>query len=705
MTATEQRSGGTPAVSSAEDAKPAGFRPDVQALRAIAVLAVVLNHLWPTRLTGGYVGVDIFFVISGFLISSHLDREILRTRRVRLGRFYARRVRRLLPAAFLVLVFSVVAAYFVLPYPRWAATGQEAIASATYWENWLLAAHSVEYSNLTAAASLEQHFWSLSVEEQFYLVWPLLLVLLFVIRRRFTQFVGIAVVGGASLAFSIYFTSVSRAQAYFVTPGRAWEFAIGALIALCGTKLVLPRWANAVLSVAGLAMIASSALLFNHLTEFPGYLALIPTAGTGMIIVAGTRPGRQWHTVLSSSPPVQFLGNISYSLYLWHWPLVVLAPFVLSDALVNGMVTTPQRLGIMAVAIVLAALSKTFVEDRGRTWSPLAGSTKLTFTAMAAGMIAVAVVAGGLTWTYDRHVAQAQRELQADAADPCYGAAALVPGKPCADPYGPAKVVNMGPANEYWHIPTDCGAPLAQFNLDIGSTSWACDYSRGAASPQLVWLIGDSHAEQWIGPMVDLARQRKQILKISVLGGCPFAKIQSAGYEGNHDPVFLRRCTNWRALVADAITHDRPNFVVTAFFARQEPADDHTGRSQTEQYRDGLMPYWNAWTAAGAQVIDLVDPPLNGDVRSQDCVVLNPTNPLACAVDRARAQPPDPLTEVARTSGNPHVRVVDLTNYFCDRQRCYAVIGHVAVYYDANHVNLIYSHTLTPMIAAALGWT
>jgi hypothetical protein len=313
-------------------------------------------------------------------------------------------------------------------------------------------------------------------------------------------------------------------------------------------------------------------------------------------------------------------------------------------------------------------------------------------------------VASGLTWTYGRHVAQAQREQQADASDPCYGAVALASGHRCADPYGPARVINMGPANEYWHIPTECGDPVAKFTLDIGPTSWSCDYSQGAKSPQVVWLIGDSHAEQWIGPMADLARQHKQILKISVLGGCPFANVQLVGYDGVHDPAATRRCTTWRTLVADSITHDRPNYVVAAFFASQEPVDDHTGRSQTEQYRDGLTQYWNAWTAAGVQVVAMTDPPLNGSVRSQDCVVLNPANPNACAVDRAKALVPDPLAEVARTSRNPRVRTVDLTNYFCDRQHCYAVIGHVAVYYDANHVNLVYSRTLAPMIAAALGW-
>jgi peptidoglycan/LPS O-acetylase OafA/YrhL len=266
------------------------FRTDIQALRAVAVLAVVVNHLSAGWLTGGYVGVDVFFVISGFLITGHLDKEIADTGRVRLGAFYARRVRRLLPAALLVLGVSVVAAYFLLPYPRWAAIANEAVAGATYWENWLLAARSVDYSAANAQASLSQHYWSLSVEEQFYLVWPLLLLLLCLFRRRLARIAGVALVGAASLAFSVYYTSVSPKEAYFVTPARVWEFALGALVALAASRLVLPRVAAEVASFVGFVLIIGSAALYDHNLPFPGYVAAVPAVGTALVIVAGLRP-------------------------------------------------------------------------------------------------------------------------------------------------------------------------------------------------------------------------------------------------------------------------------------------------------------------------------------------------------------------------------------------------------------------------------
>jgi peptidoglycan/LPS O-acetylase OafA/YrhL len=671
-----------------------GFRADIQALRAVAVLAVVLNHLWPEWLTGGYVGVDVFFVISGFLISSHLNREITRTGRVRLGRFYARRVRRLLPAAFLVLGFSLVAAYFLLPYPRWEATAEEALASALYYENWLLATNSVDYSALNAVASLVQHYWSLSVEEQFYLCWPLLLLLSFKVRGRRAQLAGVAAVGAASLAYSVYLTEVSPNEAYFVTPVRVWEFALGAGIALAGGRLVLSRVAAGVASLAGFALIVASAVAYGHDTPFPGYLALGPTVGTALVIVAGTGWPRQWHTPVTSARPVQFLGDVSYSLYLWHWPLILLAPFVLGVAEPS----TPQLLGVLAVAVVLAYLSKVLVEDRGMSWGPLTRSTGLTFTGMVAGLVAVALAAGMLSWTYGRHVAQAEREMAAQRANACHGAGALDPANDCPSPLGPARVVAMGPANEYYRTPREC-VQLDEYAVGDKKTTTVCDFSDDADSPATVWLVGDSHAQQWQGPLFDLARERRWVLKLSYLGACPFAEISYVGYRTVTGESGTRWCTDWTARMVEEIADDLPDVVAVSFFAREEFADDGSGRSQAEQYRDGLEPYWREWTDAGARVVVLADPPLNSKVRSRDCVTLNPRAPLACAVERSVAHPPDPLTEVARTSSE--VTLVDLTDHFCDDTRCYAVVGNVAVYFDGDHLNLEFARSLKPMLAEA----
>ena len=684
-TATEQRRD-HPAPST--DSATRGFRTDIQALRAVAVLAVVLNHLWPNQLTGGYVGVDVFFVISGFLITSHLGREIADTGRVKLGRFYARRVRRLLPAAFLVLAFSLVGAFLLLPYSQWEATAKHVLASALYAENWLLAAESVNYSAADAAASLSQHYWSLSVEEQFYLLWPLALLLC---RKRIAV---VITVGVASLAFCVYLTQHATSQAYFVTPVRMWEFAIGALVALAGARLVLPARIAGLASFAGLAMIVGSAFVFNHTTLFPGYLALIPTVGTALVIMAGVR--RQWHTVLSSARPVQWLGDISYSLYLWHWPLILLAPFAFGQTL-----TLPYKLAVLAVSLVLAYVTKILVEDKGRSWRLVARSSGRTFTAMVVGMVVLAVAALGLQWTYGERAAQAERDMAARVGGPCYGAAAMVDD--CADPYGPAMVTAMGPANEYFRLPPrECRLVDDNMAGDTKTTN-VCDFSRGARNPEVVWIVGDSHAVQWQGPLVELAKERKWVLKSGTLGGCPFANIEFSGYRTQAADGHAEMCMDWTRRMTDVVAADKPSHVFVSFFSRQEPADDGSDRSQVEQYREGLEPYWRKWTEAGARVVVLADPPYNEEVRSPDCVAVHPDDPLECAADRRDAQPPDPLAEVARSmSDNPKVSLIDLTDYFCDERRCYAVVGNVAVYFDANHMNLEFARSLAPMLASAL---
>jgi peptidoglycan/LPS O-acetylase OafA/YrhL len=677
---------------------PSGFRTDIQALRAVAVLAVVVNHLSAGWLTGGYVGVDVFFVISGFLITAHLDKEIVATGRVRHGAFYARRIRRLLPAALLVLGVSVVAAYFLLPYPRWAATAEEAVASATYWENWLLSAKSVDYSAANTAASLVQHYWSLSVEEQFYLVWPLLL---WVLAWRRVRLAGVAVIGAASLTFSVHYTEVSPSEAYFVTPARVWEFALGALIALAGSRLVVPRVAAELASFAGFVLIAVAAVSYDHHTAVPGFLALVPTLGTALVIVAGQYPGRHWHTPVTASAPVQLIGNISYSLYLWHWPLIVLAPFVLGDALDAGRVTTPYLLAVLAASLVLAYLSKALVEDLGKK---VVRRTGVTFAAMTVGMVAVVAAASTLNWTYERHVAQAERDATmytAFSVIPCHGAPAV--DNSCPNRLGPADVVMMGPANQYYNNADECVQIDAYRAGDLKTTT-ICDFSEGEPDAEVVWLVGDSHAQHWQGALFDLAREQKWVLKLGLLGACPFADIDFAGLYGEPESEDITaRCTEWTAGMVDVVSADRPTMVFTSFFARAEDADDGSGRSQTEQYRDGLETYWRTWSYTGARVVVLVDPPLNSPARDPNCVALNPDDPVACAVDRATAHPADPLTEVARTTDVPGVTTVDLTRYFCDRDRCYAVVGNVAVYFDHDHMNLEFSRSLKPMIAEAVG--
>ncbi|HEY6609376.1 MAG TPA: acyltransferase, partial [Candidatus Limnocylindria bacterium] len=349
-------------------------RADIQGLRAVAVGAVLLFHLWPNRLPGGYVGVDVFFVISGFLITSHLLHRPPRSGGDLLE-FWSRRIRRLLPASLLVLTVITIATWAVAPEPQWGNAAKEIAASALYVVNWYLASSSVDYLAAENAPTAAQHFWSLSVEEQFYLVWPLLIGLLTVIalRRRWPlQTVvgaGLGLAVAASLAYSVIATAQVPASAYFVTPTRVWELGVGGLLALFLSRrafgrvseseaVPLPPVARALLAWMGLAAIALAAFLYSPATPFPGYTALLPVLGAAALVAAHAPSNAASPARYLAVRPMQWLGDVSYSVYLWHWPLIVLVPYVLGQPL-----RTTDKLLILVATLLLAGVTKILVED------------------------------------------------------------------------------------------------------------------------------------------------------------------------------------------------------------------------------------------------------------------------------------------------------------------------------------------------------
>ncbi|WP_132881512.1 acyltransferase family protein, partial [Tamaricihabitans halophyticus] len=301
------------------------YRPEVQGLRALAVLLVVAYHVWLDRVSGG---VDVFFVVSGFLITGGLFRSGV------VGRFgfrvmWARMIKRLFPAALTVLVVTMAVGVAVLPEARWFQTIREVVASALYVENWQLAADSVDYFAQHNTASVVQHFWSLSIQGQFYVVWPLLVAGVWLIarlcgHRLWPWLTGtLVVVGGSSLALSVVLTASNQPLAYFHSATRVWEFALGGLLALLIDRITLPRLVRILLGWIGVLGLVSCGLVLQVGTVFPGYAALWPTLSACLIILAGATGSRAGADRFLSSRPLEYLGNLSYTLYLWHWPVLI----------------------------------------------------------------------------------------------------------------------------------------------------------------------------------------------------------------------------------------------------------------------------------------------------------------------------------------------------------------------------------------------
>ncbi len=686
-------------------------RKDIQALRALAVGLVVFNHLWPIRLTGGYVGVDVFFVISGYLITKHLLGELERSNRIDLGKFYSRRIKRLLPAATLVGIVSLLAAWALLPFSRWLSIAQETLASVLYVENWVLAAKSVDYSAHNELASTVQHYWSLSVEEQFYLVWPLLLIGLFMaaarcrFRRRAFVALGVSIISALAWSFCIWLTYTNKSPAYFVTPTRVWEFGAGALVAIGGAhalgalRLRLPTHHLVLAGGAqwlGYSLIAYSAFSYNEQTFFPGIAAVVPVAGTVLVVVSGPN-GPSWSpNQILATKPVQLVGDVSYSLYLWHWPLIVLAP-----ALVGHSLWTQDKITVLVLSLGFAYVSKKFVEDPGRTNLLRAAKPIRVFTATAVTMALVGALSGALVLGFGQAQEAEAKKLQALSGGPCYGARSLDPVNGCADPFGAAQIANVGPNEAPWFNAPECQPAATPIIVEDLKILTECDFTGGAQPQATVWLVGDSHAEQWKTALYELAKLHKWKLKESLLGGCPFVDVKriSVGGVPALDPHSQQRCLSWSKQVTDRIVQEKPDMVFASSFGAGESIDDGTGRTQLDQYNDAVSKRLETWAANARRLIVFRDPPLTLHHSSPDCVALNHQQPIECANPRDRALVPDPVARAAAGMGKPGVKVLDLSDQFCNDQTCFAVIGGLQLYFDYDHISRTYMHSLVPVLA------
>jgi peptidoglycan/LPS O-acetylase OafA/YrhL len=370
-----------------------GFRPDIEGLRGLAILLVVLFHARLVGIDGGFVGVDVFFVISGFLITGLLLRERERAGVLDLTRFYARRVRRLLPAAAVVLTVTMLAVHVLIAPLDRAELQLDGLASALSFGNMRFAAEAGDYFSAVSTPSPFLHFWSLGVEEQFYLVWPAL-VLLASRGRRPRLAVGLVLLGVAlaSLVASIVVTDIAANWAFYSLPTRAWQLAVGGLLAVGATQVArAPSRLLAGVGWGGVAAIGASAVLFTESMAYPGLAAILPTAGAAALIAAGAARGGP--AMVLTLAPMRWLGRISYSLYLWHWPLLVLVPLA-----VGAELDTAARLALVVAAVAISTVSWAAIEEPFRRGFPL--MTRRPGRTVAVGLASVgliAVMAGNLS--------------------------------------------------------------------------------------------------------------------------------------------------------------------------------------------------------------------------------------------------------------------------------------------------------------------
>ena len=668
-------------------------RPEIQALRAIAVLLVVIYHFWPSALPGGFVGVDVFFVISGFLITSHLLREVQHSGRISLPAFWARRARRILPAAFFVLVLCAVATIAFVPETYWQQSLTELRASTLYVQNWQLAASAVDYLAAQNDPTLVQHFWSLSAEEQFYLVWPVLILLAALLARgRGTAVrvkwiaVTLFTVTALSLAYSIYYTEANPAAAYFVTPTRAWEFGAGGLLALL-PSLGRPRAAlSRAVSWAGIAAIVVTAFTYSVGTPFPGYQALLPILGALAVIWAGA-PALRWApTPAMKLAPVQFVGDISYSVYLWHWPLLVLAPFVTGQPR-----DLPVSIVLLALTFLAAWLTKILVEDPVRIGPILSGRpARWTFASvLAASLLVAAFTAGGDSYLRAQIQEDEQVSARVLAKKPrCFGAASRDALHPCKNPKLRLAVVPSPIAARDRHNSRCTRVQTRPLRM--------CAFGArpGKNTPTLA-LIGDSHGSHWRGALDIVARARRWRGLSMTRTGCYYTGAIQVLLEPART-----RCLRWKQeLLRWFPKHPEVSTVVVSQASGGRGVEGPSGQDKFDAQVAGFIKGWKALPASVKHIIVIRDNPKIVE-HTLGCVqrALDARRRAdrACAEPRRTALDADAAAAAARRLRSPRVQVIDLTRFMCGARQCYPVVGGVLVYKNQTHLTDVFVTSLGP---------
>jgi len=693
----------TPRVDrSAGDTLPeSSYRGDIQGLRAVAVILVVLNHAGLTLLGGGFIGVDVFFVVSGFLITGLLLRDHAELGRIRFLNFYSRRARRILPAAALTLVATDVAALLLLNYVRARTAIEDSIWAAFFAANIRFEQVGADYFASLAPPSPIQHFWSLAVEEQFYLAWPALLALLlagalWIAHRRgrneisnWPVMAGLGVIILASLWWAITQTSNAPTDAYFSAFTRAWELGSGAVLAIGATAVArVPRRVRAALSWLGLAGIVLSAVWFSGTTPFPGVAAILPVGSTVLVVAGGTGAVSRFGAgALLGLRPFRFVGDVSYGFYLWHWPFLVIAA---------GSTLTPLtiwvKLGLIVAAFVTAVGTYFAYENPIRRAHNLWGRRGDRALLLWPTSITAVVLVGLLGfYSIDARVSAQEYGSGLAAAPPSQGTPSPNPSQVGSDPNIPDVAGAVAAANAGAAIPSPLSTPIDTLLSDFG-VSLPANCIVNAASPlhnricpqadlgsgRTIVVFGDSHADMWLPALIPAAKDAGWRL-------IPIIKSACEAAVWIYDPADPT-CPSWYAWAAGEVKGLHPAIIVVAVFD------------------GGSLPAWEsnirnvigAYKATGARVILLGAPP-SLPIAPTDCLLSAGATMRTCTfpVDHGFVA----REKQAALFGADYIP--DMT-WFCFKDECPMVIGHIIAYRDRYHITRSYASLLAEPLGKAL---
>ncbi|WP_303968384.1 acyltransferase family protein [Sporosarcina ureae] len=645
------------------------FRPEIEGIRTIATLLIVIYHIWLGRVSGG---IDVFFIISGYLMTLSILSRIERTGSVNFIDYFLNLTRRLFPQAIVVVIFTGIMAVIFLPQFEWGEIISHMMASTFYFENWRLAFDSVDYLAKDNLASPFQHFWSLSVQGQFYLLWPIILSSTYYIARKVlkmpvykTLLGSLIIVCSLSMIFSIYQTNVNQPFAYFNTFTRMWEFSIGGIFALLSPYLVFNKRLSVVLGWFGLLIICLTGVILPVSTVFPGYLALLPISGALLILIASESITVYGVNRFLATKPLIYLGSLSYGVYLWHWPLLI---FYRSYMEVE---TVPIVDGILLVVVTfgLSLVSTKLLEKPVQKIGRNQQKGKLVFV-----LTMMLVLACSSIFSISAYIEKATASSDVVEIKDYPGAEANF--------YQLKNIPDVEPIPSPVEIKTD----LPSFYKDLECQSAnlievrKCSYGVLRDYDFTVALVGGSHSGHWFPALIELSKEMNFKIDLYSHDGCRFTDEDSKGN-------LTEACIPWNKNLIDMLIKDPPDLVFTTSTVNKRP-----------KVPRGFINQWKRLEGI-TTVFAIRD---NPRMKTIIPVCLEQADdPLECSVPRDEAIAKEDPWKV--TEGIPsNVFFADLTDSFCDETTCSPVIGNIIVYRDDNHITAEYAKTLAPALKEPL---
>ena len=661
----------------------AAFRPELQGLRALAVLLVMVYHVWVGRVSGG---VDVFLMLSAFFLTGSFIRKVETGRKLELSSYWLNVFRRLLPAAVVVLLATLIASAALLPKARWSSIMEQITASLFYVQNWQLATDSVDYYAADhATASPLQHFWSLSIQGQIFILWPVLLLCGMLLWRRLrgrfpalsyraVMAIIFASVFVASLSYSVITTANRQEWAYFDTAARLWEFAFGSLLAISLPLLQrIPRFISVPLGWVGLAAIFSCGMLLQVEYQFPGYLALWPVLAAGVIILA---PASRWGVNrILAHPTLGWLGDISYALYLWHWPVMI---FFLVESGKDGF-SLGEGLGLMLISLLLAWATTRIVESPMRSWTWLSAKRRRVGLGIAALIAVVMVPLSG--WGYQVNAEERRAAAQQPYDNP--GAEILLPG--FTDEANPNAVMIplTSKLDEQWsNFGEDCAGDWAPESENIEY----CQFGGDPEASKTIMLVGDSHAQHWSGAVDVMAAKQGWRWILLTKPSCRF---------GGPSETRGEDCEKFNTAASEYVLKHSPDALIT-LGAFSMLGEDENGRTPAEQehvvpaYEEGVLPFLEA----GIPVVALRDTP-RFENPAPECVDRYGAEAGECQapVEELLAKESPLLALEESGSLGENFSTMDMTDLLCPEGICKPVIGNVLVYMDQSHLTGVFARS------------